>query len=386
MRRAACGITFMLSVQARPHGCADETRARVERCLRRYSAAAQAAVRAAASLHPRVADLAVSFPALLFALAMPRRDADPARPLAAAIAGRPLADVAKAAGVPLWLRRLPVEALTRPLPRLPDDAAFGRRIANHLPRAPKLVPLWLEVVSFASAWSTPSFAIWIAAELVRDAKAVKPKELRLLCVWAWFSHRRDTVGHRIMEQPWCPAMRFKAALDAAWHWHMRVALHVNIGEAPIADHWLTPGCVYGYEFTPLRCADDVVAEAVAMKNCLRSYGYDLAHNRSRLWSVRMNGRRVATLRLAQIFADPLVGIRELRAERNRDASVEVWWAARQWLHQHDLPAIDTKRHAPDRAPLDAAVWRSLWRPYWLDRRRIPMWLPLAPSRQVLKDL
>ena len=79
-------------------------------------------------------------------------------------------------------------------------------------------------------------------------------------------------------------------------------------------------------------------------------------------------------------------IRELKAEQNDDVSVEVWWAARQWLHQHDLPAIDTKRHARDSAPLDAGVWRSLWRPYWLDRQRIPMWLPLAPSRRVLREL
>jgi len=376
----------MLSVQARPHGCADETRARVERCLRRYSAPAQAAVRAAAALHPRIADLAVSFPALLFALALPRRDADAARACEAAIAGRPLAEVARAAGVPLWLRRLPVDALTKPLPRLPDDAAFRRRIANHLPRSPKLAPLWLDLVSFASEWSHPSFAVWIAAELVRDAKAVKLKEFRLLCVWAWFSHQRDTVGHRLVEQPWRPAMRFKTALDAAWNWHTRVTLHVNLGEAPIADHWLTPACVYGYEFTPLRCAGDVVAEAIAMKNCLRTYGYNLAHNQSRLWSVRMNGRRVATLRVARFATDPLLGVRELRAEQNRDVSVEVWWAARQWLHQHDLPAIDTKRFNSDTAPLDAGVWRSLWRPYWLAKRRIPMWLPLAPSRGALKAL
>jgi hypothetical protein len=376
----------MLSVQARPHGCADETHARVERCLRRYSATAKAAVRAAAALHPRIADLAVSFPALLFALAMPRRDADAARAFDAAIDGRPLAEVAQTAGVPLWLRKLPVDALTKPLPRLPDDAAFRRRIANHVPRSPKLAPLWLDVVSFALEWSHPSFAIWIASELMRDVKAVKLKELRLLCVWAWFSHHRDTIGHRLVEQPWRPAMRFKTALDAAWNWRTRVALHINLGEAPIADQWLTPGCVYGYEFTPLRCADEVVAEAVAMKNCLRTYGYDLAQNQSRLWSVRMSGRRVATLRLAHSFADPLIGIRELQAERNRDVSVEVWWAARQWLHQHDLPAIDTKRFKWDKAPLDAGVWRSLWRPYWLAKRRIPMWLPLAPSRAVLKAL
>ena len=123
-----------------------------------------------------------------------------------------------------------------------------------------------------------------------------------------------------------------------------------------------------------------------MKNCLNTYGYNLAHNRSRLWSVRMNGRRVATLRLARHLSDPLIVIRELKAERNRDVSVEVWWAARQWLHQHDLPAIETRHHAWGHAPLDDAAWKSLWRPYWLDKRRIPSWLPLRASRRAVEAL
>jgi hypothetical protein len=376
----------MLSVQARPHGCADEARARLERCLRRYSVTAQAAVRAAAALHPRIADLAVSFPALLFALAMPRRDADAARAFDAAIEGRPLAEVAQAAGVPLWLRRLPVDALTKPLPWLPDSDLFRRRIVNHLPRSPKLAPIWLETVAFAAQWAHEPFAIWIARELTHGPKDIKRDQLRLLCLWAWFSLHPGTIGQRLIDKPWQPALRFKTALDGAWAWHARVGLHINLGEAPIADTWLTPGFMYNYEFVPLRCADEIVAEAVAMKNCLKTYGANLAHNRSRLWSVRMNGRRVATLQTGHQFSDPLITIRDMAGERNRDVSVEVWWAARQWLNQQDLPAIDTKWHRWGTAPLDAGVWRALWRPYWLAKRRIPMWLPLRPSRRALETL
>jgi hypothetical protein len=100
----------------------------------------------------------------------------------------------------------------------------------------------------------------------------------------------------------------------------------------------------------------------------------------------MNGRRVATLRIAHHFSDPLLVIRELRSERNRDVPVEVWWAARRWLNQHNLPTIDTGRRAWGTAPLDAAAWRALWRPYWLAKRRIPAWLPIAPSRAALNAL
>src|SRR5215471_19323922 len=94
----------------------------IERRLRRYSRAAQPRVRALADRHPRLADLAVSFPPLLFALALPRLGQDPEPAIVCAIEGRPLGEIAATAGVPRWLRRLPVDGLTRPLPRLPAGA------------------------------------------------------------------------------------------------------------------------------------------------------------------------------------------------------------------------------------------------------------------------
>jgi hypothetical protein len=59
---------------------------------------------------------------------------------------RALADVAAAADVPLWLRRLPTEAFTRRIARLPESKAFGRQIANHLPSR-RSGPFWLRAVA-----------------------------------------------------------------------------------------------------------------------------------------------------------------------------------------------------------------------------------------------
>jgi hypothetical protein len=119
----------------------------LERRFRRYCPQFQGAVRALAMRHSRVADLAVSFPALLFALAVPRPGLDPARAIERAIEGVSLAKVAAAADVPLWLRRLPPEALSRPIARLPDGEVFRRQIANHLPRSPKVAQIWLQAVA-----------------------------------------------------------------------------------------------------------------------------------------------------------------------------------------------------------------------------------------------
>ena len=358
----------------------------LERRLRRYHPRFQGTVHALAMRHSRIADLAASFPALLFALAVPRPGLDPARALARVIDGRALAEAAADAGLPLWLRKLPPEALARPITRLPDGELFRRQIANHFPRSPKLAPTWLQTVADVAELANEPAAVWIARELVREPRRVNPDRLRLISLWAWFSGQPATFGHKLIERPWIPDMRIGPALAAADHWRTIVDLHVNLGRQPIVDMWLRPARVAGYDFLPLTSIASITEEAEAMKNCLNTYGDYLAHNGSRLWSVRLNGERVATLRIARRYRDPLLNIVELKAAGNAEVPRELWWVAHQWLHMHDLSQIDMGGRKWGTAPLDRPTWLSLWRPYWLAKRRIPDWLPLAPSRGALNTL
>jgi hypothetical protein len=337
--------------------------------------------------HSRIADLAASFPALLFALAVPRPGLDPARALAHVIDGHSLAEAAAAADVPLWLRKLPPEALLRPIPRLPDGELFRRQIANHLPRSPKLAPVWLQVVADVAEVAHEQAAVWIARELARDTpQRVNHARLRLISLWVWFSCQPATFAHELIERPWSPEMRVGPALAAAERWRTIVSLHLNLGPRPISEMWLPPARVAGYDFVPLASISAISEEATAMRNCLNTYGYNLAHNGSRLWSVRRDGERVATLRVACRYRDPLLNIVELKSAGNAEVPRELWWAARQWLHLHDLSQINRGQLKWGTAPLDRASWLSLWRPYWLAKRRIPEWLPIAPSRDVLDRL
>lgn len=358
----------------------------LERRLRRYDPRYQSAVRALAREHSRIADLAASFPALLFALAVPRRGFDPASAIACVIDGTSLAGVAARAGLPIWLRKLPPEALAGPIARLPDGEPFRRRIANHLPRSPRLSAAWLQAVADVAGFAHEPAALWIARELVHAPQFVKPSRLRLISLWAWFSVQPGTLGHKLIEKRWSPDIGIGGALAAADDWRMRVALHVNLGQREIADMWLEVTRVAGYDFLPLTSTSDIADEAIAMRNCLCTYGYNLAHNRSRLWSVRRDGKRVATLKVASRFRDPLPNIVELRGVGNSDVSRELWWTARRWLNLHDLSQVDMRQLAWGTAPLDRAAWLSLWRPYWLARRRIPEWLPVSPSHDALDAL
>lgn len=357
----------------------------LERQLRRYRPPFQRAVRSLAAQNSRLADLALSFPALLFALAVPRPGLDPACAIACATKGRALAEVAAAADVPLWLRRLQPEAFTCRIAALPDSKVFRRQIANHLPSR-KAGPVWLQAVAEMTEVAHETAAVWIAKEITREQRGVKLDRLRLVGLWMWFSGQPETLGHKMIQKHWSPDMRFGSALDAAYEWRTTIDPHVNLGREPIADLWLQSARVSGYDFLPLVSGSDIAEEAAAMGNCLRTYGDSVAHNCSRLWSMRKDGRRVATLKVATGRGDPLPNVVELRAAGNKDVSPEVSWAARQWLHMHDLVRIDTKRCEWGTVPLDRATWISVWRPYWLAKRRIPKWLPLAPSREVFDAL
>ncbi len=358
----------------------------LERRLRRYHPRFQGKVRSLATRHTRIGDLAVSFPALLFALAVPRPRFDPAPALARVIAGFALAEIAATADVPMWLRKLPPEAFTRPIPRLPDGELFRRRIANHLPRSPRFSSTWLQAVADLAEFGHESAAMWVARELVRDPRRVKPVRLRLIGLWTWFSGQPATFGHTLIDRPWTPNMGMDQAIAAAKAWSELIELHLDLGPRPISDMWLQPGRVAGYEFLPLDSIAAITEEAAAMKNCVRTYGATLAGNYARLWSVRWDGAHVATLRLASRYGDPLLSIVELKGPGNAKAPRELWWAARRWLHMHDLLELDTKPRDWNTVRPDRAIWLSLWRPYWLAKRRIPEWLPIAPSRGALRVL
>ena len=344
--------------------------------------AVQARVRAVAARHTRLADLAVSFPSLLFALALPRPDIDPGPAIARVIDGRPLREVAAAARLPLWLRRLPVDGLTRPLPTLPADELFGRRIVNHFPRSTKLTDIWVETVSGADYWINEPFAVWIGREFACDPKSVKMDAMLIVGLWAWFSQHPETEGNRLIETPWRIEMRY--GVDAAYAWLQRLRLELNFGGQPIVNPWVCPGPFEGYDFVPLDSAERIDQEATAMANCIRTYGRRIARNVCRLWSIRKDGQRIANLAIARHGSVPLLHIDELSGPHNEAVPIEIWWLATRWLHLHDLVSI---RPAPrDPPPPDTAVWRKVWRPYWLAKRRIPDWLPLTPTWRVVGAL
>lgn len=290
---------------------------RIEKQLLRFPGRHRIAVLPLAQRDARLADLALSFPALLFALAVPRHGFEPDMVIKQVQAGASIKNMGRLTGLPWWSRRLRPEAFQDKLERLPDGEPAARQIVNHLPRSTKLAPKWLAAVSSITKWGTPDAAIWIAREMLRSSKAVNVKRLHLISLYAWYSGRPDTLGASLIRNCWRPSMSFATALRHAGDWLESLALYAQLGDQAIDDVWLSRASVDGFEFVPLCTADEIRAEALAMQNCVRTLGDGISCNCYRLWSVRCGGTRVATLSVGYRYCDPLLQIAELKGRKIR---------------------------------------------------------------------
>jgi hypothetical protein len=338
-----------------------------------------------AARHPALADLAVTFPGLLFALAVPRPGADPSRAVALVVSCAPLKAAAAAAGVPYWLRRLPPHAFVGPIETLPDGEDFRCRVANQLPRSPKAASLWLAAVCNATRWGDEDFVLWVAGVMSRNHRGIRLRRQELLALFAWCSHRPSIPAYRHVRTPWRDTMSVGEAHAAAEDWRSTIELRVALGDTPLKP-WVEARPVQGFDFVPLCSWSDIADEAIQMRNCLRTFGPELASNWTQLWSIRRQGERVATIDLSFERDEPCLRIGELRGPGNRLASVEVWRAAIEWFDENRLIDLKPRYREQDDTPLSQSVWMELWRPYWLAKRRIPSWLPLVPKRSTLDDL
>ena len=332
-----------------------------EGALEKFSEAYRDPIRQLCATSPAVADLAISFPGLLFALAsgfgtQGARD----RCLAAIRDGKPLKDAATILGFAWWLRRLPAEAFTAPLSALPDSAEFNRRIVNHVPTESWKSAGWLDRVQLTRELADDDVALWMAWRSKGVPRLRDANRLILLCAWAWFSNRPGTLGYSLVRQPFEPSLGLRRALDEAETWRKRAELAVALGDG-IQDTWFEAGNARGYDIVPLAQLPDFLSEAESMDNCLDQFAPQVHQRRTRLFSVRKAGKPVADLEIAPHEEDPTMPmIEQLRGPGNRRAAPGVWQAVFTWLSMQPTRPLTIARASSSSA---RAAARRLWQPY-----------------------
>lgn len=352
----------------------------LEGVLARFQSSRRPAIRRLAQTSHRVADLAVTYPAALYALASrhgtPKRRA---RALDLIEAGAQLRDVAAALDLPLWLRRLPPEAFTGKLGAFPRSDIFARRIANHLPTASEHSAFWLQSILFGARAADETFALWLAQQRV-FVEPGNPEELfGIMAAYAAISTGPPSRAKSLVVVSWRPEMALDTAVCAAKSWLNRMRLVIQLPEGALTDSWLMAGDARGYDFIPLLDEGAILAEASAMQNCADQYADRLARDKCRLFSIRRRGVRIATLEIGPHPREAgVLAIAQLKARHNLPVTAEVWQAAHTWLGmQKDLKRA-TIGATPDR-PLDTDVWKRLLADYRSRKCGAP-WLPEHASK------
>ena len=308
-----------------------------------------------------VEDLADSFPALLFALATGYGTAA-ARETAFRMVGdgHALKDVAAAIGIPLWLRRIPAEAMVRPFPMLPTDPDVTALILSRIPENASECCVWLDRFLAALTLAGRDFAIWAAREPRFMPAGTTDEAFQWLLAWGWASRSPRSNGHAMLRTAWNPTMGWKRAQDEIALWRKRIDLVGALAD-PDRDPWFANGQAFGYDFVGLDSVAAVLKESAAMENCLDQYAAHLSYGRVRVFSVRRDGRSVADVELS-LRADEttMASISQVRGPRNRRAPPAIWQAAHAWLGGQIFRPLSA---SPTPPAISREAMKLFWHPY-----------------------
>lgn len=347
--------------------------------LVRFDRQIQKALHETASAHERVAQLALSFPVLFYALATGYGDkSNREKTLALAVEGRPVAELAAVIGLPLCFRRLPPEACVGPLLHVLWSDEATRRFGSLLPADPQRAASWLRGASIAALACDEEFAHWfVCQDFFRGRRHEVEQAALVIGIFAWHSKYAASDSPLRPSAGWRPDLQLETALarTAAWLVEDRRRQRMRTvqipGKARLQDHlsiWKPPTRFDAFEFVPLLTRADVTLEGKRMKNCLASYADDLDENRCRLFSMRRHGKRVASVEVACDEDAATLVIRQMRASCNLQCQPDIVEAAEQWLEQ-SLPTDDDLSRVNSRTTLvpvkegDQAVFRKALAPY-----------------------
>ncbi|MGL4396699.1 MAG: hypothetical protein ACRCS9_09190 [Hyphomicrobium sp.] len=312
----------------------------------------------------RIGELLAVFPGAAFALAIRRGSAAQRLEAVSLIEkGAPLKSVARVLDVPMWLRRLPPEAFDSLPHGLPGGDAFTRHIANRLPAPNTDSAQWLSTLIFAHHACHEAFALWIASQHIYRDDGDPRGSIAVLAAYAWYSGQPQTAAHKLIVVPWRPEIAFDTALCAAKSWFNRVRLVLQLPSGIITDPWLKPGTVHGHSFEPLLDCRALLDEAHAMHNCADQYAERIVREKCRLFSVRRNGQRAATLEIGPHPREVgVLAVNQLKTRHNMAAGTDVWQAVYAWMASQGA----LKRVPPlslGERLWDQAAWGDLMAPY-----------------------
>lgn len=359
-------------LQVAPPMASALSRRRIRKQRARFDPALHGQLVKMAQRSDRLRDLTHSFPALAAALAGGYGCAvGRAKAVASAIAGAPLKEAAAAAGVPMWMRRLPPEAFRAPLAPMIDPPDAARRLAAFAPQRGAAAAIWL-------AWTTRAYelrglecAVWIARQTAffealcdqTGAAAVDQEvsdlALDLILARLFAMENPQTLVGMLTSGRWTPKASFARIAGGVGPWVDRIFADLS---DPVADDrpgWLSAVGVGDFWFYPLLTYVELAEEGATMAHCVGGYWIDVELGRLAVYSVRLGAERIATLAVADVGGR--AQIVELYGARNEVAPDGAWRAAESFVAAEGFRPLQS--YDANRFAMGAETWAEIWAPF-----------------------
>lgn len=336
--------------------------------IARYWMRWQRRVRRFGQISPRHADLVTTFPAAVIAT-LSRQPNDPVRREInrLVIEGAPLSEIAQLLGLPLWFRRLPPEAFSQPID-MPVSAiahcgALGARLLNTVPEAKTGRPdRWLQAVGDALATGDEQLAVWLGGQRAFATRRCPVIPILPLALYLSFSRRPELAASRLIVRPWECKMSLGRAANIARQWLIRLLQDKCVDLSKQPSDFSRTHVVGDFEIVPLLTASALVEEGIAMMHCVGTYVNHVAHGECRIYSLRRQGQRVATMEVRIGVSSGLPRVTQLKGLQNAAQPREVWEIATAWIMQR-LRNSDSAAAFRAGPHSEAAFRKLVWEPY-----------------------
>jgi PcfJ-like protein len=166
------------------------------------------------------------------------------------------------------------------------------------------------------------------------------------------AHANVPGGERFLPRPFHPDMSIETVLKLNGEWHEAIAGEMSGPQCWFPPPWFPAQTIGGYELVPIDNTKDLYLEGKAMHHCVASYSEAALTGALCIYSIRQNGKRVATVAFKQGAKAP--AIEQIRGPCNK-AVPKIKKEILRWLRTQGM---QNKREAEfeDRRipPADAA--------------------------------
>ena len=243
--------------------------------------------------------------------------------------GARLRDVAAVMHVPMALRCIKPGAAHL----LSNVFCQHPELLHSMPAALPRSRIWLRVVDWAHRRGGADFARWTARhspEIPGNLNEVASL-LSDLADWvsaAWPSKSAEA-GRQFVVRPFVPTMSLKTVTTLSADWHEAVASHMDGPQFAFPPPWYPAVKVGAFEILPIDNSAELYREGAAMHHCVGSYADEVKCGGIYIYSVRRDGKRLATLALARNGCG--ASLIQLRGPCNAQPPKEITAIVQRWL-------------------------------------------------------